>query len=202
MRYAPVGDGERLIVGGAGHTVGRRAIRRQRWRSCRRRPSLLPIVPDLPGRGFPYSPPRWSRCEAPSTSRPIPCSIPHARRTARRAPVKLPLGPIRAAVAAAWNLHLVPASPTLVDLVLSLPVLDTARARAELEWKPSRTSLEAIREFLTGLRETSGMHTPPLEPRAGGPRREWNWQRASGSARRHSRIPALAAATTTVGTQC
>jgi hypothetical protein len=71
-------------------------------------------------------------------------------------PVKLPLGPIRAAVAAAWSLHLVPASPTLVDLALSLPVMDTARARAAPEWKPSWTSLEAIREFLTGPRETSG----------------------------------------------
>ena len=83
-------------------------------------------------------------------------------------PLKLPLGLTRAAVAAAWNLHLLPASPTLLDLALSVPVMDTARARAELECTPSRTSLEAIREFLEGLKEGSGMNTPPLEPLAGG----------------------------------
>ena len=78
------------------------------------------------------------------------------------------LGLTRAAVAAAWNLHLLPASPTLLDLALSVPVMDIARARAELECTPSRTSLEAIREFLEGLKEGSGMKTPPLEPLAGG----------------------------------
>src|SRR5687767_9656257 len=77
-----------------------------------------------------------------------------------------------AVAAAAWNLHLVPASPTLVDLALSLPVMDTARARAELDWTPTRTSLQAIREFLDGLRDGSGMDTPPLEPLAGGRLRE------------------------------
>lgn len=83
-------------------------------------------------------------------------------------PIKLPVWPIRAAVAAAWNLHLVPASPTLLDLALSLPVMDTSRARIELGWSPTRTSLDAVGEFLQGLRSGGGMPTPPLEPSAGG----------------------------------
>ena len=147
------------------------------------RSSLLPIVPDLPG----------LRLQALHT-----LDAAHAYRLAVLRPVrgafnlaadpvldpatlgelldarplKLPLAPIRAAVAAAWKLHLLPASPGLVDLALSLPIMDTARARTELGWNPTRTSLEAIREFLEGLREGSGMDTPPLEPRAGGKLRQ------------------------------
>lgn len=85
-------------------------------------------------------------------------------------PVKLPVRPIRAAVAAAWHLHLVPASPTLLDLALSLPLMDTTRAGAELGWTPSRTSCDAMHDFLDGLSSTSGMNTPPLQPLAG---RRW-----------------------------
>jgi hypothetical protein len=115
------------------------------------------------------------------------CSIP--RRSAKllgARPIEFPLAPIRAAVAAAWKLHLVPTSPTLVDLALSLPIMDTARAREELEWNPTRTSLDAIREFLEGLKDGSGMDTPPLEPLAGGRLRERKWRPASGSERHPS----------------
>lgn len=87
-------------------------------------------------------------------------------------PVKLPARPFRAAAAAAWRLHLVPASPMLVDLALSLPVMDTARIRSELGWTPSWTAREAIAEMLSGLREGDGGPTPPLEPQAGGRLRE------------------------------
>ena len=82
--------------------------------------------------------------------------------------VKVPATSLRAAVAAAWHLHLVPASPTLFDLALSLPIMDTTRARSELGWTPTYSSLDAIRELLQGLRERAGLKTPPLEPMAGG----------------------------------
>lgn len=87
-------------------------------------------------------------------------------------PIKMPAWPIRAAVSAAWNFHLLPASPTLMDLALSVPLMDTARARTELGWHPGRTSLDAISEFLDGLRYRGGMDTPPLHPSAGGRLRE------------------------------
>ncbi|VBA56058.1 NAD-dependent epimerase/dehydratase family protein [Mycobacterium attenuatum] len=83
-------------------------------------------------------------------------------------PVKLPSWPIRTLVAAAWKLHLLPTSPTLLDLALSLPLMDITRARIELGWTASRTSLDAISEFLDGLRSGGGMNTPPLESGAGG----------------------------------
>lgn len=87
-------------------------------------------------------------------------------------PVKMPARPLRAAVAAAWRLHLVPASPMLVDLALSLPVMDTSRIRTELGWAASRSATEAIGEMLEGLREGAGAATPPLDATAGGRLRE------------------------------
>lgn len=147
------------------------------------RPSLLPIVPDLPGlrlqalhsldaaQAFRLAVIRPVRGAFNIAADPVLDSRTLGDMLGAR-PIKLPLRPIRAAVAAAWNLHLLPASPTLLDLALSLPIMDTARARTELGWNPSRTSCEAIREFLDGLRAGSGMDTPPLEPSAGGRVRE------------------------------
>ncbi|WP_411103148.1 NAD-dependent epimerase/dehydratase family protein [Streptomyces sp. cmx-4-9] len=76
--------------------------------------------------------------------------------------VPLPAGAARAALAAAWRMHLAPAAPGLLDAVLRLPLLDAGRARAELGWAPARTATEAIEEFLQGLRAGAGLDTPPL----------------------------------------
>lgn len=147
------------------------------------RPALLPIVPDLPGLRLQA----LHSCDAAqafrlAVTRPVWGAFNIAAEPVLDArtlgellgarPIKLPSWPIRAAVAAAWNLHLIPASPTLFDLALSLPLMDTARARTELGWIPARTSLDAIRQFLDGLRAGSGMDTPPLEASAGGRFRE------------------------------
>ncbi|MFI5519962.1 NAD-dependent epimerase/dehydratase family protein [Streptomyces platensis] len=78
--------------------------------------------------------------------------------------VRLPLPPLRHALAAAWHLHLIPASPQLFDAVLRLPLLDTTRARTELEWTPQYSATEAITEFLHGLQEIAGADTAPLTP--------------------------------------
>jgi hypothetical protein len=70
-------------------------------------------------------------------------------------------------MAAAWHLHLVPASPHLFDAVLRLPVMDVTRARTELGWSARHSSVDALAEFLDGLRQAAGMSTPPLRSRAG-----------------------------------
>lgn len=76
--------------------------------------------------------------------------------------VSVPPGLVRGALAVAWNLHLVPASPQLFETFLRLPVMDTGRARTELGWVPSRSSTGAVADFLRGLRSSSGAATPPL----------------------------------------
>jgi nucleoside-diphosphate-sugar epimerase len=147
------------------------------------RPALLPIVPDLPGlrlqalhsrdagQAFRLAVVRPVRGAFNIAADPVLDARTLGELLGAR-PVKAPVWPVRAAVAAAWKLHLVPASPTLLDLALSLPLMDVTRARTELGWTPTLTSLDAIREFLDGLRAGSGMNTPPLDAAAGGRFRE------------------------------
>jgi nucleoside-diphosphate-sugar epimerase len=77
--------------------------------------------------------------------------------------VELPPALVRAALASAWHLRLVPAEPGLFDLVRALPELDTGRARAELGWTPTASAFDAVLAFVRGLAEGRGGHTRPLE---------------------------------------
>lgn len=83
-------------------------------------------------------------------------------------PVRMPIAPVRAALATAWRMRLTPASPYLFDLAARLPVMDTTRARDELGWAPRRSAVDALTAFLEGLRSGSGASTPPLARSAGG----------------------------------
>jgi len=49
--------------------------------------------------------------------------------------------------------------------------MSSDRARDELGWEPRVSSLEALLELLTGLREGAGGPTPPLDTDTGGPAR-------------------------------
>jgi hypothetical protein len=47
-------------------------------------------------------------------------------------------------------------------MALSVPLMNSARARTELGWVPRTTSLEALRELLEGMRTGADAPTPPL----------------------------------------
>ncbi|MYR54817.1 NAD-dependent epimerase/dehydratase family protein [Streptomyces sp. SID625] len=79
--------------------------------------------------------------------------------------VRLPRTAARSAIAAAWGLHLLPASPHLFDAVLRLPLMDCTRAHTELGWHPRSTAIEVIQEFLRGLQRGEGADTEPLRGR-------------------------------------
>jgi UDP-glucose 4-epimerase len=81
----------------------------------------------------------------------------------------LPAGALRAAADLTWKLRLQPSPPGWVDLALGVPMMDTSRARKELGWEPTVTSLEALDDLLQGIRNADGAPTPPLGPTAGGP---------------------------------
>ncbi|NNH71398.1 NAD-dependent epimerase/dehydratase family protein [Nocardia uniformis] len=83
-------------------------------------------------------------------------------------PIRVPTRLLRATLAAAWHLRLVPVAPQLFDAFLRLPVMDTARARTELGWKPRYSSMDALRELLDGIHTSAEIHTPPLARNAGG----------------------------------
>jgi nucleoside-diphosphate-sugar epimerase len=80
----------------------------------------------------------------------------------------LPAGALRGAAQLSWKLRLQPSPPGWVDLALGVPMMDTTRAREELGWEPSVTSLDALEDLLRGMRHADGGPTPPLEPTAGG----------------------------------
>ncbi|SFB06275.1 Nucleoside-diphosphate-sugar epimerase [Amycolatopsis marina] len=144
-------------------------------------PALLPVIPELPGLRFQalhssdvadayrraaLSDVRgaFNLAAEPVVDARSLAGLLHAR------PISMPAWPVRAAVAAAWRLHAIPAAPGLFDAVLRLPLMDTSRARTELDWAPRFTALDALAEFLKGLREKAGMATPPLAPSVRGGR--------------------------------
>lgn len=85
---------------------------------------------------------------------------------ARKVPV--PYQPLRGLVDAAWTAHLLPAAPGMFDLLASIPLMSTRRAREELGWTPEVSSLDAIRAVLEGMRGGADGPTPPLARETGG----------------------------------
>ena len=77
--------------------------------------------------------------------------------------VPVPRAVARRAMDASWRLRLQPTPPGWLDMGLAVPLMDTTRAREELGWQARRSSLEAIRDVLSGIAAAEGEPTPPLE---------------------------------------
>jgi UDP-glucose 4-epimerase len=143
------------------------------------RPNLIPAVPDVPGLRFQV----LHSADAAEAYRlaitndvrgafnvaadPVLDTAALATLLGART-VRTPAWAVRGLLAGAWQLHAVPASPQLFDAVLRLPIMDTTRAQTELGWSPRHSATDAVQEFLDGLRESTGLATPPLDPKAGG----------------------------------
>ncbi|CAM5415212.1 SDR family oxidoreductase [Streptomyces griseomycini] len=141
------------------------------------RPDLLPFLPDVPGLRMqalhtddaagayrlavlsPDARDAYNLAAEP----PVDAELLGEMLGTRR--VRLPRTAARSAVAAAWGLHLLPASPHLFDAVLRLPLMDCTRARTELGWRPTRTATEVVEEFLQGMRQGAGAPTEPMRGR-------------------------------------
>ena len=80
-------------------------------------------------------------------------------------PLDVPPRLVRAGLAGAFRLHLAPVEPGLLELFMTLPVMDAGRARRELDWIPRHTAVEALGELRAGLREPSHPSTPALTGR-------------------------------------
>ncbi|SEF55493.1 Nucleoside-diphosphate-sugar epimerase [Thermomonospora echinospora] len=146
------------------------------------RAGLLPFFPDIPGLRFQalhtadaaeaYRLAVLGDAHGPFNLAADPVLGPtELARLLRARTIPVPVRGVRAALSAAWTLGLVPASPQLFDLVLRIPIMDSGRARRELGWRPRLTALDALQDFLKGLREGAGMETPPLSPSTSGPLR-------------------------------
>ncbi|QKW30547.1 SDR family oxidoreductase [Streptomyces seoulensis] len=140
------------------------------------RPELLPFLPDIPGlrvqalhtddgaRAYQLALRREVRGAFNlAADPPLDAKVLGELLDAR--PVRLPRTAARSAIAAAWGLRLLPASPHLFDAVLRLPLMDCTRAHTELGWRPRRTAVEVIQEFLEGLQRGAGADTAPMRGR-------------------------------------
>lgn len=148
------------------------------------RPELIPVVPDIPGL-------RVQAVHADDVAEAFRLALHNpvsgAFNVAAQPPVdatvlaellgastvRIPASVVRGAVAAAWRLHAVPASPELFDTVIRLPLMDVTRAERELGWQPRFSASEALSEFFEGLRDGSDEHrrnTPRLRSRIPGGR--------------------------------
>jgi len=84
-------------------------------------------------------------------------------------PVPVSAQVARAGARLSWQLRIQPVSEGWLDMAMSVPIMDTGRARRELGWNPERSADEALLELLEGLRTGAGLDTPPLSPKTGGP---------------------------------
>src|SRR5687768_387985 len=146
------------------------------------RPGLIPVVPDDPrlvfqavhsldaGEAFRLAAKSEARGAFNVAAEPVldPREL-AGLLGARR--VRLPGRALRAGAAVSWRLRLQPSEPGWVDMALNVPIMDCSRAREELGWRPRRTSVEALRELLEGIRDGAGIDTPPLAAGTGGPLR-------------------------------
>jgi nucleoside-diphosphate-sugar epimerase len=96
---------------------------------------------------------------------------PTIARVLRGRLVPLPPRIARLAADASWRLHLQPSPPGWLDLGLSVPLIDSSRAVAELGWAPRCSAEEALRQLVEGMGESAGIDTPPLARKTGGPAR-------------------------------
>lgn len=81
--------------------------------------------------------------------------------------VPVRLAAVRTLMWLSWKLRLQNSDPGWLDIAANVPVMSTARARAELDWAPRRRSTDALRDVLDGLAGGAGLESsPPLAPRA------------------------------------
>jgi nucleoside-diphosphate-sugar epimerase len=79
-------------------------------------------------------------------------------------PVRVAPRVLRGVMNLSWRLHLQPTPPGWLDMALTVPLMDTRRAREELGWSPRFGADEALLDLLDGLRGGDGIATPPLAP--------------------------------------
>jgi UDP-glucose 4-epimerase len=147
------------------------------------RPGWIPLVPDVERLRFqavhsldvgdayrlsltnPESRGAYNLAAEPPIGPPELAELLRARR------VRVPPAALRGLAAATFRLRLQPSEPGWLDMALSVPLMDSVRARTELGWSPGRSSLEALRELLEGMRAGADAPTPPLARETTGPAR-------------------------------
>jgi nucleoside-diphosphate-sugar epimerase len=80
--------------------------------------------------------------------------------------VHVPAWVLHAVLMASWRLHLQPLEPGWLDLGMSVPLMDTARACRELGWEPEHDAVATLAQALAGIADSAGTASPALRPRS------------------------------------
>jgi len=88
----------------------------------------------------------------------------HAFKAPRQ--VELNRKVVRAAADVTYRAHVHPVQPGWLDLGYGVPVMDTTRAREELDWRPAHAARDVLAELLDGMRDHAGAPTGPLRRRS------------------------------------
>jgi nucleoside-diphosphate-sugar epimerase len=79
--------------------------------------------------------------------------------------VTMPPSLVRPAHALAWRVHAIAADPGWLEMGMGVPLMDSARVRAELGWAETRSAAETLTEMLRGIVRRRGAASPSLRPR-------------------------------------
>lgn len=71
---------------------------------------------------------------------------------------------VRHGLDTAWHARLAQVPGSLLDAVMQLPLMSTARAEQELGWQPRHTAMDALEAVISGIPEKAGSELPPLRP--------------------------------------
>lgn len=164
---------------------------------------LLPVLPHLPGVAFQAVhaddvADAIHRCLTRPVEGAFNVAAPEELTTADVAdllgarPVTVPFRLARGAAHLAWRLRLHPLSPGWLDLARQAPLLDTSRARDELDWRPTHSGREALQAALSGMAAGTGAPTPTLYPDRSG--REVVEELRTGQGAAYDRDPAASPA--------
>jgi len=78
-------------------------------------------------------------------------------------PLPLPAPVLRTGADLTWRLGLQPTPSGWLDMGLSVPVMDTTRARTELGWTPRHSAADALLDLLDGFAHRAEGPTPALQ---------------------------------------
>lgn len=80
--------------------------------------------------------------------------------------IQLPSGVLGTIVDLTWRARLQPIDRGWLDMAFSVPLLDTARARRELQWTPQWSSTDALADVIKGVAEGAHTASAPLRKRS------------------------------------
>jgi nucleoside-diphosphate-sugar epimerase len=82
-------------------------------------------------------------------------------------PVQLPAKALSLLAGIGWRVRLQALDPGWIDLAFSVPLLDTSRARTELEWTPAIDSRQALSGTIKAMAQGRSANSPVLRARSG-----------------------------------